>query len=146
MGNEDKHIDTDAERQEHRISLEKDAANLDSVPGADATQKALFLEFANKDDVWKKEMDKKLVRKIDVRLLPILVVLYLLNFLDRLVLSPVSQSEWLRLTFVNSANLSQARQGDLERDLDMHGSDFNLATSIFFVGMRPIYIQASQWH
>lgn len=38
---------------------------------------------------------------------------------------------------VNSANLSQARQGDLERDLDMHGSDFNLATSIFFVGTGP---------
>ncbi|KAM0701584.1 hypothetical protein Q7P35_010492 [Cladosporium inversicolor] len=115
MGNEDKHIDTDAERQEHRISIEKDAANLDSVPGSDAAQKALFLEFASKDEDWKKEMDKKLVRKIDLRLLPILVVLYLLNFLDR-------------------ANLSQARQGDLERDLDMHGSDFNLATSIFFVG------------
>lgn len=38
------------------------------------------------------------------------------------------------LTPLYSANLSQARQGDLERDLDMHGSDFNLATSIFFVG------------
>ena len=37
---------------------------------------------------------------------------------------------------INSANLSQARQGDLERDLDMHGSNFNLATSIFFVGMK----------
>jgi len=85
MGNEDKHIDTDAERQEHRISIEKDAANLDSVPGADAAQKALFLEFASKDEDWKKEMDKKLVRKIDIRLLPILVILYLLNFLDRLV-------------------------------------------------------------
>jgi hypothetical protein len=88
MGNEDKHIDTEAERQEHRISFEKDAANLDSVPGADAAQKALFLEFASKDENWKKDMDKKLVRKIDIRLLPILVILYLLNFLDRLVLSP----------------------------------------------------------
>jgi MFS family permease len=39
-----------------------------------------------------------------------------------------------KLMSPNSANLSQARQGDLERDLDMHGSDFNLATSIFFVG------------
>jgi hypothetical protein len=88
MGNEDKHIDTEAERQEHRISLEKDAANLNTVPGADAAQKALFLEFANKDEVWKSEMDKKLVRKIDLRLLPILVILYLLNFLDRSVSSP----------------------------------------------------------
>jgi hypothetical protein len=89
MGNEDKHIDTDAERQEHRISSEKNAANLDTVPGAVAAQKALFLEFANKDEVWKSEMDKKLVRKIDLRLLPILVVLYLLNFLDRSVLDHV---------------------------------------------------------
>ena len=87
MGNEDKHIDTEAERQEHRISLEKNAAGLDSVPGSDAAQKALFLEFASKDEDWKKEMDKKLVRKIDIRLLPILVILYLLNFLDRLVSS-----------------------------------------------------------
>ena len=138
MGNEDKHIDTDAERQEHRISLEKDAANLDSVPGADAAQKALFLEFANKDEDWKKDMDKKLVRKIDVRLLPILVILYLLNFLDRSVLQYLRgiTIRVVRLMFFDSANLSQARQGDLERDLDMHGSDFNLATSIFFVGMR----------
>ena len=83
MGNEDKHIETDAERQEHRISLEKNATGLDSVPGNDAAQKALFLEFASKDEDWKKEMDKKLVRKIDIRLLPILVILYLLNFLDR---------------------------------------------------------------
>jgi hypothetical protein len=88
MGNEDKHIDTEAERQEHRINIEIDAANLDSVPGADAAQKALFLEFANKDEDWKREMDKKLVRKIDFRLLPILVILYLLNFLDRSVSPP----------------------------------------------------------
>lgn len=93
MGNEDKHIDTEAERQEHRISLEKNAAGLDSVPGADAAQKALFLEFASKDEDWKKEMDKKLVRKIDIRLLPILVILYLLNFLDRSVSSQQYQRQ-----------------------------------------------------
>jgi hypothetical protein len=85
MDNKDKHNDTDAELQEHRISLEKDAAKLDIVPGADDSQKALYAEFANKDEAWKNEMDKKLVRKIDGRLLPILVVLYLLNFLDRYV-------------------------------------------------------------
>lgn len=85
MGNEDKPNDLDAERQEHRISLEKDAAKLDAVPGADDTQKALYAEFATKDEAWKNEMDKKLVRKIDGRLLPILIVLYLLNFLDRYV-------------------------------------------------------------
>lgn len=42
-------------------------------------------------------------------------LLYLLNFLDR-------------------SNLSQARLGTLEQDLGMHGTDFNLLTSILFVG------------
>lgn len=102
MGNEDKHSDTDAERQEHRISLEKDAAKLDMVSGADATQKALYAEFANKDEAWKNEMDKKLVRKIDGRLLPILVVLYLLNFLDRYAS--------LRIAIQQVANTAQQRQ------------------------------------
>jgi hypothetical protein len=37
------------------------------------------------------------------------------------------------LTLVNS-NLAQARLGTLEEDLGMHGTDYNLATSILFVG------------
>lgn len=57
----------------------------------------------------------RLLRKVDSRLLPFLVLMYLLNFLDR-------------------SNLAQARQGTLERDLGMAGTDFNLATGIFFVG------------
>lgn len=57
----------------------------------------------------------RLLRKVDLHLLPFLVAMYLLNFLDR-------------------SNLAQARQGTLERDLGMAGTDFNLATSIFFVG------------
>jgi MFS family permease len=36
---------------------------------------------------------------------------------------------------INSrSNLSQARLGTLEQDLGMSGTDFNLATSILFVG------------
>lgn len=113
MGSDEKHDGADVERQE-RLSLEKDA-KLDSLPGADPAQQAFFAEFANKDQAWKDKMDKQLLRKIDIRLLPVLILLYLLNFLDR-------------------SNLSQARQGSLEEDLGMKGTDFNLATSIFFVG------------
>lgn len=32
------------------------------------------------------------------------------------------------------SNLSQARLGTLEKDLNMEGTDYNLATSILFVG------------
>lgn len=85
MSNDEKHNDADVERQEHRLSIEKEKAIANSSPGADPAQKALFAEFANKDQAWKDNMDKKLLRKIDIRLLPILVLLYLLNFLDRYV-------------------------------------------------------------
>ncbi|KAG8411880.1 hypothetical protein J3458_015175 [Metarhizium acridum] len=89
--------------------------SLDIVPGASEAEANLFRKFASKDPEWIAAQDKRLVQKIDTRMLPILIVMYLLNFLDR-------------------SNLAQARQGTLEKDLEMQGTDFNLATSIFFVG------------
>ncbi|CEJ91917.1 hypothetical protein VHEMI07600 [[Torrubiella] hemipterigena] len=86
-----------------------------AIPGTKEGEQALFAQFANKSEEWRIETDKKLVRKIDLHLMPFLILMYLLNFLDR-------------------ANLAQARQGSLEKDLGMKGTDFNLATSIFFVG------------
>lgn len=75
-----------------------------------------FVEhFEAQDEAWHAAQSEKLLRKVDVRLLPTLVVIYALNFLDR-------------------SNLAQARQGNLEKDLHMKGTDFNLATSILFVG------------
>ncbi|KAJ4387591.1 hypothetical protein N0V93_008186 [Gnomoniopsis smithogilvyi] len=70
--------------------------------------------FANEDSIKHQARTSKLLRKIDLHLLPFLILMYLLNFLDR-------------------SNLAQARQGTLEQDLGMKGTDFNLATSIFFV-------------
>ncbi|KAL4802447.1 major facilitator superfamily domain-containing protein [Aspergillus unguis] len=75
----------------------------------------LYLAYASKGEEWHRQMTRRLLRKVDLHLLPLLVLMYLLNFLDR-------------------NNLSQARLGTLEEDLNMHGTDFNLATSILFVG------------
>ncbi|KAL4786886.1 major facilitator superfamily domain-containing protein [Aspergillus varians] len=75
----------------------------------------LYQAYASKSDEWHKQMTRRLMRKVDWHLLPLLVAMYLLNFLDR-------------------NNLSQARLGTLEEDLGMSGTDFNLATSILFVG------------
>jgi len=91
----------------------------ESTTAADSSpedqEKALLAHFAAQAPAWRDQQTKKLLRKIDLHLLPFLVIMYLLNFLDR-------------------SNLAQARQGTLEKDLGMTGTDFNLATSIFFVG------------
>ncbi|KAI1349363.1 allantoate permease [Xylaria sp. FL0043] len=83
--------------------------------GLDEEQIAQFRRFTEADAEWHRAMRQRLMRKIDFHLLPLLVLMYLLNFLDR-------------------NNLSQARLSTLEQDLGMKGTDFNLATSILFVG------------
>lgn len=113
MATDGKENEEVSEKAEIRASLDK--AKADQIPGINEEQKAFFLQFANKDEEWRRHYDKKVLRKVDLRLMPVLTLMYLLNFLDR-------------------ANLAQARQGSLEEDLGMTGTDFNLATSIFFVG------------
>ncbi|KAI4866527.1 putative MFS transporter [Hypoxylon rubiginosum] len=83
--------------------------------GIDEDQIALFRQFTAASAEWHDDTAKKLMRKVDLHLLPMLILMYMLNFLDR-------------------NNLAQARLGTLEADLGMTGTDFNLATSILFVG------------
>ncbi|OQD90030.1 hypothetical protein PENANT_c002G07853 [Penicillium antarcticum] len=78
-------------------------------------QNVLYQVYASKSPDWHQTMTRRLLRKVDFHLLPVLILMYLLNFLDR-------------------NNLSQARLGSLEADLGMKGTDYNLATSILFVG------------
>ncbi|KAK4051223.1 hypothetical protein OIV83_003045 [Microbotryomycetes sp. JL201] len=63
--------------------------------------------FSGKDE-------DRLYRKLDVRILPVLAVLYLLSFLDR-------------------GNIGNARLSGLEADLSMTPANYALALSLFFV-------------
>ncbi|KAL3486535.1 major facilitator superfamily domain-containing protein [Aspergillus germanicus] len=61
------------------------------------------------------ERERKFVRKIDVRLLPILMVMYVMNYIDR-----------------NA--LPQARVQGLEKDLNLSGYEYNIVLSLTFIG------------
>jgi len=58
--------------------------------------------------------EKKLVRKLDLMIVPPVMLMYLLSFLDRV-------------------NIGNARLYGLEEDLGMHGNQFQVAVSILFV-------------
>lgn len=60
-------------------------------------------------------LEKKLLRKIDMRLMPLLMLIYVLNYLDR-------------------NNIATARLGTLEEDIGLAGTQYNTIISIFFVG------------
>lgn len=89
------------------MSLEKDA--IETVESLSTSSDMGFDETAT----------KRLVRKIDVVLLPFLALLYLLSFLDR-------------------TNIGNARLAGLEKSLGMTGLDYNVALAIFF----PFYVAA----
>lgn len=62
-----------------------------------------------------KETEGKLVRKIDLRILPLIVIIYLFNYLDR-----------------NS--ITQARLYGLQEDTHVKGATYQTAISIFSAG------------
>lgn len=62
-----------------------------------------------------KALDKRVIRKVDLRLLPMMAFIYILNFLDR-------------------NNIASARLGSLEEDLNLQGNQYQVCISILFVG------------
>jgi hypothetical protein len=62
------------------VHLEVAASKGSLLAQADAT---LYSTFAEKSPEWHDEATKRLLRKVDLRLLPVLILMYLLNFLDR---------------------------------------------------------------
>lgn len=49
----------------------------------DSDQDVLYQAYASKSPEWHQNMTRTLLRKVDLHLLPFLVLMYLLNFLDR---------------------------------------------------------------
>lgn len=68
--------------------------------------------------------EKALVRKIDIRLLPMLIIMYILNYLDR-------------------NNIASARLAGLPEDLGLHGQQYATCVSILFVGYLLMQIPSN---
>lgn len=71
-----------------------------------------------------KAKEKKLVRKIDIRLMPMLIIMIVLNYLDR-----------------NA--LANARVQGIEKDLGLKGDQFNTAISVLFAGYIALQIPSN---
>src|SRR5690349_8025678 len=86
-----------------KFDINKTAFDEDEIP-----VKTSECEICNDPD------DKKLLRKLDLHLLPTMILLYLLNFLDRV-------------------NIGQAKLDGLMETLHLTSSQYNACLSIFFV-------------
>ena len=81
-------------------------------------------------------LEKKLKRKIDLRLLPAVIIMYIMNYIDRCVGSVLfvpCAVPWLTAGRISN-NIAAARLAGLERDLNLTSTEFQTAVSILFVG------------
>jgi hypothetical protein len=75
-------------------------------------------------DVAELEAQRKVLKKTDLKLIPILLLLIFVAFLDR-------------------TNIGNARIMGLEADLGMEGSDYNIALFVFFIPYITLDIPAN---
>lgn len=117
---------SETEKNEVREDLKGADSNLTSVD--DDEQKDHYvnlpesLQHLTQEEL--KELDRKTTRKIDMRLMPMLIFIYILNFLDR-------------------NNIANARLDTLEADLGLVGNQYQVCISILFVGYILFQVPAN---
>ena len=82
----------------------------ESTEGSSITDSVLYLD----ENAINPAFEKALVRKCDLHVIPMIAILYMLAFIDRI-------------------NIGNARIQGLEKDLHMKGHDYNIALFIFFI-------------
>jgi MFS family permease len=116
------------------MDIKKDPAlaytddNVSSAEGqvdvADAVYRRMPESIRNLSDDEVKSINKKLVRKVDLFVLPTIGILYILNYIDR-------------------QNLAAAKLQGIMEDLNMSTEQFATAVSILFVGYLPFQIPSN---
>ncbi len=70
------------------------------------------------------EIESKLKRKIDLRLMPMIILMYIMNYLDR-----VSQGSEMRLALTHTSqnNIAAAKLAGILTDLNLKGVEFQVS-------------------
>lgn len=80
------------------------------------------------------KIERSLIQKIDLHILPFVVLLYLFSFLDRGTRSEIGYlTHPLEIAHGNPVNIGNARLYGLEEDLGLVGNQYQVAVSILFV-------------
>jgi hypothetical protein len=90
-----------------QVELVEEASIHGSVPGKTSRAPELVRVMTSE---YRRKLETSLRRKIDLRLMPMIVLMYILNYLDR-------------------NNIAAARLAGLEKDLKLHGNQFQVSRS-----------------
>ncbi|KUJ18379.1 MFS general substrate transporter [Mollisia scopiformis] len=105
-------VQEDSVAKKDAVELIENASIHESMPDKKSRAPELVRNLSPET---RRTLEDALRRKIDFRLMPLIVIMYILNYLDR-------------------NNIAAARLAGLEKDLKLHGNQFQTSVSILFVG------------
>lgn len=98
-------LSPDAKGKMDQVEMVENASVHDSIPDKKSRAPALIQAWSPEE---RQRLESSLRNKIDLRLMPLIVLMYILNYLDR-------------------NNIAAARLAGLEKDLKMHGNQFQVS-------------------
>jgi MFS family permease len=115
---------TPADEHAEMEAVKRSASVSSHAEGISAVYRRMPESLRNQNEEEIKSLNRKLVRKIDSIILPIIGILYILNYIDR-------------------QNLAAAKLQGITDDLQMTTQQFATAISILFVGYLPFQIPSN---
>ncbi|KAM5442683.1 hypothetical protein MferCBS31731_002066 [Microsporum ferrugineum] len=100
--------------EKREVAVDDATNNNEKTLASDDVQVDDIDEILRSVQAYSPEEAKRILRKVDYRLIPLLTLLYLLAFIDR-------------------GNIANAKIAGLETDLHLVGSQYNIALTLFFV-------------
>lgn len=102
-------------------NLESRTENVDDVLHEDVALDALG-KPGNLDEPIDRKTERRLVRKIDMMIIPFICITYLVTYIDK-------------------ATLGYAAVFGLQKDLKLHGTEYSWLGSIFYFGYLAVRLQ-----
>ena len=87
--------------------------------------------------------EKKLLRKIDFRLMPMLFVIIVLKWISPPPIPRPCRLLTVSFSYLDRNALANARVLDIDQGLELSGADFNTAVSVFFIGYITLQIPSN---
>ncbi|KAL1626489.1 hypothetical protein SLS56_006800 [Neofusicoccum ribis] len=125
--------------------LDADVEMIENAKDTSGPELPPLLQGLAEDEI--KTVEKKMIRKVDWRMLPLIILMYILvrAAIPLSVSAVSSQSQ----NYLDRNNIAAARLAGLEDDLHLTGSQYQTAVSILFVGyvlMQGCMFYLSSWY
>ena len=120
------HLDDVEVQKDHIVPTGTDNVRRIQSSPLDSTS----IDVSQQEQVFDPKETKRILRKVDFRLIPVLALLYLLAFLDRMFQLRLKRSHGRFANLIEGSNIANARVAGMNEELGLSGSQYNMALTV----------------